>query len=89
MVLQTVKTAFDQCFAVRTRGQGVRGDLEVEAPEFAKSGNLREGLTPRPPGDEGGETALLPGRKDLRLVAVGGKPCQKVGLPWQGFSTPA
>ena len=87
MVREAAKTELDQCLAVRTRGQGVRRDLEVEAPEFATPGNLREGLSPRPPGDEGGETAVLPGRKGLRLVAAEGKPRQKPGLPRRMFDT--
>ncbi len=87
MAPQAVKTAFDQCFAVRTRSQGVRGDLEVEAPELAKPGNLREGLTLRPPVDEGGESALLPARKRLRFVTSGSKPCQKPGFPGRVFDT--
>ncbi len=87
MMFEAVKTAFDQRFAVRTRDQGVLSDLEVEAPEFAHSGDLRERLTPRPPVDEGGEMAGFPGRKGPQVIAADDKLRQKPGLPGRVLDT--
>lgn len=86
-VFKTVKTAFDERFAVRTRDQGVHRDLEIEAPEFAHSGDPREGFTPRPPGDQGSEMAVFPGRKDPRIIAADDKLRQKPGLSGRIFDT--
>ena len=82
---KAVKTAFDERFTVRTRDKGVHRDLEIEAPELAYSGDLRKGLTPRPPGDQGGEMAAFRGRKRPRVIAADDKLGQKPGLPGRVF----
>ncbi len=85
VMFKAVKAAFDQRFAVRTRDQRVLRDLEIEAPEFAHSGDPREGHTLRPPGDQGGEMAVFPGRKLPRVIAADDKLRQKPGLPGRVF----